>query len=81
MGWGMGGTPNETIKLLQQMAEFPVMAMKTLAAGQLSPKDALKFVFEVPQIRIATVGMTNKEEVAEIAAIGHFLLKNESLEL
>lgn len=77
MGWGMGGSPNEIINLLQKMDEHPIMTMKTLAAGQIPPKEALEFVFEVPQVRIAAIGMTSKEEVAEIAAIGRSILKTK----
>lgn len=80
MGWGMGGSLNDIIKLLQKLDIYPVMAMKTLAAGQLSPKEALEFIFKIPQVRIAAVGMTNKEEVAEIAAIGQSILETTFLE-
>ncbi len=79
IGWGMDGSPTELINLIQQMDKYPIMVMKTLAAGKLSPKEALKFVFGIPQIRVATVGMIKKQEVAEIADIGHLILKNESL--
>jgi hypothetical protein len=79
-GWGMGGSPKEIINLLQKMDEYPIMAMKTLAAGRILPEEALKFVFEVPQIRIAAIGMTNKKEVAQIAAIGQLILESKSID-
>lgn len=77
MGWGIGGSPDEIINLLQKMDDYPIMAMKTLAAGQLAPKEALEFIFEIPQVRSAAVGMTNKEEVSEIATIGRSILKTK----
>ncbi|MFX0173593.1 MAG: hypothetical protein ACFE9L_17015 [Candidatus Hodarchaeota archaeon] len=73
-GWGMGGSPTKIIDLLNTLGNHPVMAMKTLAAGQLSPGKALDFVFRVPQVIAATVGMTTKEEATEIASIGRKLL-------
>ncbi|MFX1514009.1 MAG: hypothetical protein ACFFCQ_15625 [Promethearchaeota archaeon] len=78
IGWGMGGSTKEIVSLLHNLQDCPVMAMKTLAAGQLSPKDALKFVFEVPQIQVATIGMTSKKEVTEIATIGQKILTNDA---
>ncbi|MFX0052419.1 MAG: hypothetical protein ACFE8U_14130 [Candidatus Hermodarchaeota archaeon] len=73
-GWGMGVSPAKIIDLLSTHGNHPVIAMKTLAAGQLSPENALEFVFKVPQVKAATVGMTTKEEAIEIASIGRKLL-------
>ncbi|MFX0206784.1 MAG: hypothetical protein ACFFDT_12430 [Candidatus Hodarchaeota archaeon] len=78
MGWGMGGSLNDILKMLQKIDDRPVMAMKTLAAGQLPPNEALKFVFGISQVQVATIGMTSKEEVTEIASVGHNLFKSEA---
>lgn len=76
-GWGMGGTTSEIMNLIQKTDKYSIMAMKTLAAGQLQPEEALKFVFSIQEIRVATIGMINKKEVAEIAAIGNSILNKE----
>ncbi|MFX0207202.1 MAG: hypothetical protein ACFFDT_14525 [Candidatus Hodarchaeota archaeon] len=76
-GWGMGGSPAKIIDLLSNLNDRPVLAMKTLAAGQLSPKNALDFVFNISKVKAATVGMTTKKEATEIASIGREILSEK----
>ncbi|MFX0054866.1 MAG: hypothetical protein ACFFAX_15780 [Promethearchaeota archaeon] len=69
-GYSIGGTTTEMEDLLRALEnQHPVMGMKVLAAGKISPQEALDYVFGVPNVRTVTVGVTEKWQAAQIAEI------------
>lgn len=66
----VGGPITEMEDLLCTMdTRYPVMGMKTLAAGKIPPQEALEYVFGIPNVRAAAVGVTEQWQVAQIAEI------------
>lgn len=69
-GYSIGGTIPEMEDLLRALdTSHPVIGMKTLAAGKIPPQEALEYVFGIPNVRIATVGVTENWQAAQIAEI------------
>ncbi|TFG29990.1 hypothetical protein EU528_08895 [Candidatus Thorarchaeota archaeon] len=65
-----GGTTKEMEVLLSTMdTRYPVMGMKTLATGKLPPREALEYVFGIPNVRAAAVGVTEQWQVTQITEI------------
>jgi hypothetical protein len=65
-----GGTSKEMEDLLSTMdTQYPVMGMKTLAAGKIPPREALEYVFGFPNVRAVTVGVTEVWQVTQLAEI------------
>lgn len=69
-GWGLDAPIHSFKEVLQNTGnQYPVMAMKVLAAGRLPPKEALEFVFGINQIKAVTIGIVSKEEADEIKSV------------
>ncbi|MHA2209410.1 MAG: hypothetical protein ACXABV_09590 [Candidatus Thorarchaeota archaeon] len=69
-GYSAGGTTAEMEELLGALdSRHPVMGMKVLAAGKIPPQEALDYVFNIPNVRTVTVGVTEKWQAAQIAEI------------
>jgi hypothetical protein len=69
-GYSVGGTTTEMEELLGALdGRHPVMAMKALAAGKIPPQEAVEYVFAIPNVRVVTVGVTEKWQAAQIAEI------------
>jgi hypothetical protein len=65
-----GGTAKEMEDLLGSMGtRYPIMGMKTLAAGKIPPQEALEYVFGIPNVRIVTVGATEEWQVTQLTEI------------
>jgi hypothetical protein len=69
-GYSVGGTTSEMEDRLSALDEkHPVMGMKTLAAGNIPPHEALDYVYGIANVRTVTVGITEKWQAAQIAEI------------
>ncbi|MGY5859143.1 MAG: hypothetical protein RTV72_17535 [Candidatus Thorarchaeota archaeon] len=65
-----GGTNKEMEDLLHTMnTRYPVMGMKTLASGKIPPREALEYVFGIPNVRAVAVGVTEQWQVTQIAEV------------
>lgn len=65
-----GGTNKEMEDLLRTMdTQYPVMGMKTLASGKIPPREALEYVFGIPNVRTVAVGVTEQWQVKQITEI------------
>lgn len=65
-----GGTAKEMEDLLSSMgARYPIMGMKTLAAGKIPPQEALEYVFGFPNVHIVAVGVTEEWQVTQLSEI------------
>ncbi|MHA2313029.1 MAG: hypothetical protein ACXADF_16190 [Candidatus Thorarchaeota archaeon] len=68
-GYSVGGTTTEMEELLGKLdSRHPVMGMKVLAAGKIPPQEALDYAFGIPNVRVVTVGVSEKWQAAQIAA-------------
>lgn len=74
-GVSMDASPADVIRTMEQMAAFGkgIYGMKVLGCGKLveerEPRDAIKFVMELPCVHAMTIGMTSEREVKENIAI------------
>ena len=64
VGFQMNPSKEECEKALQQY-EVDILAMSTLAAGYLKPKDAYEYLFSLPNIKSVVVGVSKKEHAKE----------------
>lgn len=64
VGFQMNPSKEECEKALQQY-EVDVLAMSTLAAGYLKPKEAYEYLFSLPNIKSVVVGVSKKEHAKE----------------
>jgi len=64
LGMFMDGKPLEVAKAIKRVGK-PVIGKKVLAAGQLSPKDALTYVAELGCINIVALGVASEKEAEE----------------
>jgi len=56
--------PDELCELIRELG-VPAMAMKALAAGALSPEEALSFIARRPEISSVALGVASPEEAVE----------------
>jgi len=64
VGFQMNPSKEECEKVLQQY-EVDVLAMSTLAAGYLKPREAYEYLFSLPNIKSVVVGVSKKEHAKE----------------
>ena len=68
-GHHMDGTPDEIIRVLEQMdeADIGVYGMKVVGAGKLDHdvRNAIHYVLDLPAIDAITIGMTTRQQVDE----------------
>lgn len=67
-GFQMNPSKEECERFLQEY-DVDVLAMSTLAAGYLKPKEAYEYLFSLPNIKSAVVGVSTKEHVEETFGI------------
>jgi len=68
VGFQMNPSKEECEKVLRQY-EVDVLAMSTLAAGYLKPRDAYEYLFSLPNIKSVVVGVSKKEHAKETFGI------------
>ena len=64
VGFQMNPSKEECERVLQQY-EVDVLAMSTLAAGYLKPKEAYEYLFSLPNIKSVVVGVSKKDHAKE----------------
>ena len=67
-GFQMNPSKDECERFLREY-DVDVLAMSTLAAGYLKPKEAYEYLFSLPNIKSAVVGVSTKEHVEETFGI------------
>ena len=67
-GFQMNPSKEECERFLQEY-DVDVLAMSTLAAGYLKPKEAYEYLFSLSNIKSAVVGVSTKEHVEETFGI------------
>ncbi|RLF18226.1 MAG: hypothetical protein DRN06_02055 [Thermoprotei archaeon] len=78
LGFFMDINPGSLLNLLRKVGK-PAMAMKTLAAGTLSPREALEFVLSHPEFSSVAIGVASREEAAETFKVALELLGTKDL--
>ena len=78
LGFFMDINPGSLLNLLRKVGK-PAMAMKTLAAGTLSPWEALEFVLSHPEFSSVAIGVASREEAAETFKVALELLGTKDL--
>jgi len=68
VGFQMNPSKEECERVLQQY-EVDVLAMSTLAAGYLKPKEAYEYLFSLPNIKSVVVGVSKKDHAKETFGI------------
>jgi len=64
LGMFMDAKPMEVAKAIKRVGK-PIIGKKVLAAGQLSPKDALKYVAELGCVNVVALGVASEKEAEE----------------
>jgi len=67
LGMFMDSTPAKTAEAIRKLGK-PVIGKKVLAAGYLSPKDALTYIAEHGCIQMAALGVASEKEAKETFA-------------
>lgn len=76
VGYMMGGAKGEELIDMVGDADIKIIAMKTLAAGRIKPKEAMEYVFSLKNVASVAVGVASREEAEEtfsaaLAALSH----------
>jgi len=74
-GFQMNPSREECERCLREY-DVDVLAMSTLAAGYLKPKEAYEYLFSLPNIKSVVVGVSTKEHARETINLIHTQMEN-----